>query len=139
MAAPLAGEVGDLAADPLEVADLAADVLHQELARRVEADPARQALEDLRAELGLEGLDAPVERRGGDVQVLGRLADRAGPGDVLDQAQRLQMSHARTPCAQCAAKASYLIQRINPEIVHPIATLVSRRARTSAASSAADL
>ena len=93
MAAALAGEVGDLAADPLEVGELVPDVLHQELAGRVQPHAARQPLEDLGAELGLERLDATVERRGGDVEVLGRLADRAGPGDVLDQPQRLEMPH----------------------------------------------
>ena len=74
-------------ADAVEVAELAADVLHQQLAGRVQPHAARQALEDLRAELRLEGLDAPVQRRGGDVQILGRLADRAGAGDVADQSE----------------------------------------------------
>ena len=109
MAAAGAGEVGDLGADPLEVADLAADVVHQQLAGRVEADAAGQALEDLRAELGLEGLDASVEGRRGDVEVLGRLADRAGAGDVLDQAERLEVPHRRARRAQRASSSRFRV------------------------------
>ena len=102
MAAALAGEVGDLGADALEVADLGADVLHQQLARRVQPHAARQALEDLRAELGLEALDPPVQRRGGEVEILGRLANRAGARDVADQLKRLQVSHmARLSVERC--------------------------------------
>ena len=107
MAAALAGEVGDLRADPFEVADLAADVVHQQLARRIQPDAAGQPLEDLRPELGLERLDAAVQRRGGDVEVLGRLADRAGAGHVLDQAEGLQMPHPRTACKSCADSVSH--------------------------------
>ena len=112
MAAALAGEVGDLAADPLEVGELAADVLHQELAGGVQPHAAGQALEDLGAELGLEGLDAAVEGRGGEVEVLGGLADRPGAGDVLDQPQGLEVPHRlRTLGAHACASGQYTCYR----------------------------
>ncbi len=63
MAAAGPRQVGDLAADPVEVGDLRADVLHQQLAGRVQPHAAGNPLENLGAELGLELLDAAVQRR----------------------------------------------------------------------------
>ena len=93
MAAPFAAQVGNLAAHPFKVAQLGLNMLHQQLARRVQPDATRQAFEDRAAEIVLEMLDSPVQRRAGDVHVLGGAADRTGAGHVSDHAEGLQVAH----------------------------------------------
>ena len=93
MPPPRPRQVRHLALHPCEVRDLRPDMLDQQLSRRIQAHAAGQALEDRIAELLLEAGDAPVQGRGGDRHVLRRLADGAGTGHRLDQAQGLQMSH----------------------------------------------
>ena len=111
MAAPEAGEVGHLAAHPVKVGDLGADVLDQKFAGRVEAHAARQALEDRRAEFLLEPLDPPVERRRGDVHVFRRLADRTGFCHRLDQGQSRQVLHIARQFVECCIFGSRLLQK----------------------------
>ena len=93
MAAAFAGQIGDLRFDPLEVRDLGADVVDQDLARRRKAHAAGEALEDPDAEFVLDGEDSPVERGGRYREHVGRPADRARPGDGVDVAQLLKMPH----------------------------------------------
>jgi hypothetical protein len=72
----------------------AADVAHEQFARRCQAHAARQTLEERRAQFFLQVLDAAVDGGGRHVQPLGRLADRAGPGDLVGVAQEAKVVHA---------------------------------------------
>ncbi len=101
-AAPQALQLLDFRAHPLQVGGAAADVAHEEFARRRQPHAARQALEDRRAELVLDVLDAAIHGGGCHVQPLGRLADRARAGHFVDVAQKTQMVHAAGSCnASC--------------------------------------
>jgi len=93
LAAPQALQLLDLRAHVRQLGGAAADVAHEQLARRRQAHAARQALEDRRAEFLLDVLDAAVDRRGRHVQALGGLADRADAGHFIDIAQQTQVVH----------------------------------------------
>ena len=92
-AAPQALQILDLRLHPLDVAGLLADVAHEQLAGRGEADAPRAALEQRRAELFLQVHHAPVHRRGRDMELFSGFADRSGTRDFVDVAQKPQMSH----------------------------------------------
>jgi hypothetical protein len=98
-----AGDAHGAAAQPLEVLDLRfhaldaalllAQIMHEHLAGGGEPHAARPALEQRGAEFLLQIHDPPVHRRGGDVEMVGGLADRAGARDLVDVAQYPQVLH----------------------------------------------
>ncbi len=78
-AAAQAFQVLDLRFHALDFAVLAAQVMDEDLARRGEPHAARPPIEQRRAEFILEIGDPAVHGRGGDIEPLGSLADRARP------------------------------------------------------------
>ena len=108
MAAPLAREVGHLALDARQVRCRRPIVMQQQFAGGIEPHAARQSLEQFGAELLLEAVDAPVQRRGGDAHVFGGLAHRPGAGDRLDQAEGVEVLHS---CISFAGGAFYAPHR----------------------------
>ena len=80
---------------------LLAQVMHEHLAGGGQPHAARPALEQLRAEFLLEIHDAAIDRRGGDVEMVGRLADRAGARDLVDVAQDPQVLHRPPGFTEC--------------------------------------
>ena len=86
-AAPQTFEVLDLRFHALGFAALLAQIIDENLAGGGQPDAARQPFEQRRVEFFLEIGDAAVDRRGGDVELLGRLADRAGARHGVDIVQ----------------------------------------------------
>ena len=93
MAAPQARQVGHLAANPVHVGQLPANMLDQQLAGRIEANPTVKAFEDGGAELFLKSKNAAVQSRRRDVHVFGGLADGTGLAHCIDQLERLKVPH----------------------------------------------
>ncbi len=96
----------DLGAHLVQRRAALADVVHEQLASGRQPHAAWQALEDRRAQLAFDVQQAPVDRRRGHVQPLGRLADAARTGHFVDVAQESQVVHrgpddARTVPAEC--------------------------------------
>ena len=85
--APHAFEVLDLRFHPLDIAVLPPQIVDEHLARGGEPHAARPALEQLGAEFLFQVHDAAVHRGGGDVEMIGRLADRAGARNLVDIAR----------------------------------------------------
>ncbi len=83
-AAPHALEVFDLRLHALDVAVLPAQIVDEHLAGSGEPHAARAAFEQVGAEFLLQVHDAAVHRGCGDVEMIRRLADRAGPRDLVD-------------------------------------------------------
>jgi hypothetical protein len=52
-----------------------------------------KALEDRRSELGFQRQDLAADRRGGDVEMVCRLADRACAGNLIDVVQQAAVQH----------------------------------------------
>ena len=75
-------------------------MVEEQFAGRIEPNAARQPLEKLGAELLLKAVDAPGQRRRGDVHVFGRFSHRAGAGDSLDKSECLQVFH-RSDLGRC--------------------------------------
>ena len=86
-------EILDLRFHALDVAALLAQVMNEHLAGGGQANAARPALEQLRAEFILQVRDAAVHRRRRDVELVGRLADRAGARDLVDVTHDAQVLH----------------------------------------------
>ena len=89
-------QVLDLRLHALDVAALLAQIMDEHLARGGEPHAARPALEQRRAEFVLQIHDAAIHRRGRDVELIRRLADRARTRDLVDVSQNPQVLH-RTP------------------------------------------
>ena len=92
-AAAQALQILDLRLHALDVAVLLAQVMDEHFAGGGEPHAARPALEQLRAELFLQIHDPAVHRRRRDVEMIGRLADRARARDLVDVAQNAQVLH----------------------------------------------
>ncbi len=92
-AAAQSAQVFDLRLHAVDVVALLAQVMHEHFARGGEPHAARPALEQPRAEFVLQIHDAAVERRGRDVEVIRRLADRARARDLVDVSQNPQVLH----------------------------------------------
>ena len=87
LAAHRVADAGDFRPRALELLLRVAHVAQQHLARRGQAHAVAAALEERHAHLVLEPQDLPVDRGGGDVERVRRLADRAVPGDMIEVAQ----------------------------------------------------
>src|SRR5262249_43982100 len=95
-AAAQAAQLLELGAGAAEILLPAAHALDQDLAGGGEAQAARQALEERRAELVLEFQDLAVDRRGRDVEAIGRAPDRALPRHLVEIAdERREDGHRR--------------------------------------------
>ena len=95
MGTPLARQIGNLRPDPVKVGDLVADVVNQQFPGRRQPDTARQPLKDRGAQFFFHRQKPAVQRRRGDGQRLGRLADRPSPGNRIDKTQGVEMLHVR--------------------------------------------
>src|SRR5258707_7197403 len=84
MAAPEAAQLLELRAGTAIILLPSAHALDEDLAGRSEAQPARQALEEWRAEFILELQDLAVDCGRGDVEAVGRPADRALTHDLVE-------------------------------------------------------
>ncbi len=78
------GQLGQVGPGPLDLGERAARPGQHQLARGREADPARGALEQGRAELPFQPADLGGHRGLGDVQLLGGPAEPAVPHDRLE-------------------------------------------------------
>ena len=87
VAAHRAAQARDLRPRALVFVLRLAHVAQQQLAGRRRAHAAPAALEQRHAHLVLEPQDLPVDRRGGDAQRIGGLADRAVARDMVEIAQ----------------------------------------------------
>ena len=90
---PNAPQVLDLRAKLLDFGNLSARVADEHFACRRQPHAARPTFEKGRPQLRLEVLDAPVHRRGGQVEALRRLADRPRPGDFDNVGEQLRVTH----------------------------------------------
>jgi hypothetical protein len=75
MAPPFTRQISDLRLHPRQIGALQSNMLHQKFACGVKPHPAGQTFKDWPAEFLLELLDAPVQRRGGQVCIFGGLTD----------------------------------------------------------------
>ena len=89
-AAAQALQVLDLRLHALGVAALLAQIIDEYFAGGSKPHAARQAFEQRRAEFLFEIGDAAVDRGGGDIELFGGLADRAGARDGIDIIQNSQ-------------------------------------------------
>ena len=87
-------QILNLRAHLLQMRGAAADVLHKQLTRCGQAHAPGQALEQRRAQLVLQILNTPIDRRGRHVQTLGGLANRPHPGHLIQIVQKTQMVHS---------------------------------------------
>ena len=96
-AAPQALEILDPRLDPFDLRVLLADVANEDFAGGCQAHAARPSLQKRGAQLLLQIHDAPVDRRGRDVEALRGGADRTHAGDFVEIIQNSQMAHGQPP------------------------------------------
>jgi hypothetical protein len=87
LAAPLAGQVGDLALQHFQVGGLVAQVVDKHFPGGGQPDPARQAFEDRHAPFILQRQDPAVQLGRSQGHSLGRLADRPRACHRVDELQ----------------------------------------------------
>src|SRR6267142_3866519 len=66
----------------------------------------RQALKDRRAQLGFQRQNLAADGGGRDVQMVGGLADRPRPGNLVNVVQKAAMKHFSSPQASPISMAS---------------------------------
>ena len=86
-------QILDLRFHQIDVGGLFADVADEQFAGRRQPHAARLALEQFGVELFLEIHDPPVDGGGCDIEVFGGLSDRSGARDLIEIAEKTQMSH----------------------------------------------
>jgi hypothetical protein len=101
----------DLRAHPLDLPQIGLGMAQEDLACRGELDAAGMALEQRHAEIFLQFLNLATERGLGNVQLLGRLANRSVPCNRGEIAQRLVDHFMGSRCPETDAEPASLQRR----------------------------